>query len=95
MNDPTDKLSRSNDTNAASGSKGPSPALIGFGIVAVLAIIFFLQNGEQQSIDFWVFEWETTIRWAILMSIAFGVVLDRLFSFWWRRRGKRKQKQND
>ena len=33
------------------------------------------------------------MRWSILMSVVFGVVLDRLFSFWWRRR-KRRQNAN-
>ncbi|MCU1359442.1 MAG: hypothetical protein JWN99_731, partial [Ilumatobacteraceae bacterium] len=51
---------------------------------------FFLQNGERTSIDFLFFEKTTTKRWSILMSIVFGVVLDRLLSFWWRRRKNKK-----
>ena len=90
MNRPNDDLRRPNDNNAASGSNGPNIALIAFGIIAVLAVIFFLQNGERTSIDFWVFEKTTTKRWTILMSILLGVALDRLFSFWWRRRRRRK-----
>jgi uncharacterized integral membrane protein len=86
MNRANDDLTRSNETNAASGSNGPSIALIAFGIVAILAAIFFLQNGERTSIDFLVFEKRTTIRWSLLMAIVFGVVLDRLIGFWWRRR---------
>jgi hypothetical protein len=90
MNRPNDDPTRPNDTTAAGGSNGPNLALIAFGIIAILAVIFFLQNGESTSIDFWVFEKTTTKRWTILMSILFGVVLDRLFSFWWRRRKRRK-----
>ena len=90
MNRANDDLPRSNETNAASGSNGPSIALIAFGIVAILAVIFFLQNGERTSIDFLVFEKRTTIRWSLLMAIVFGVVLDRLIGFWWRRRRRNR-----
>lgn len=94
MNRPNDDLTTTNGARTAeSGSSGPSVALIAFGIVAILAVVFFLQNGEHTSIDFLVFEKDTTKRWSILMSVVFGVVLDRLFSFWWRRR-KRRQNAN-
>jgi uncharacterized integral membrane protein len=83
---------RAGDTNAASGSKGPSAALIVFGVIAVLAIVFFLQNSEPVFIDFLVFEKKTTIRWSILMAIVLGVLLDRLATVWWRRR---RSKKND
>lgn len=81
---------RNNETIAASGRSGPSPALIVLGAVGALAVIFFLQNGESTSVDFLFFEERTTIRWSILMAFVLGVVIDRLFSIWWRRRGKRK-----
>lgn len=71
------------------GRKGPSPALVVLGIVVALAVIFFLQNGEEVAIDFFVFEKVTTIRWSILMAVALGILLDRLFSIWWRRRRKK------
>ena len=83
-------LARANDTNAASGGNGISPSLIGFVIVAVLSVIFFFQNGDRTDIDLWVFDWNTTVRWSIVVSIFLGVVLDRLFSMWWRRRGRKK-----
>lgn len=88
-----DELMRPTETrvSAASGSNGPSVALIAFGIVAILAVIFFLLNGERTSIDFLVFEKTTTIRWSLLMAIVFGVILDRLFGFWWRRRKNKKK----
>lgn len=71
-------------------STGVSPTLIGFLVVAVLAVIFFLQNGEQSEIDLWFFTWDTTIRWSLLVAMAIGVLLDRLFSLFWRRsRAKR------
>lgn len=80
-----------NDPHAtASGRSGPSVTLIIFGVIAVLALVFFLQNSESVSIDFLVFEKNTTIRWSILMATVLGIVLDRLFSMWWRRRSKKK-----
>lgn len=83
-------LPRTGDTNAASGGNGVSPSLIGFVIVAVLAIVFFFQNGDMTNIDLWLFDWDTTVRWSIMVSIGLGIALDRLFGMWWRRRGKRK-----
>jgi uncharacterized integral membrane protein len=76
--------------SAASGRNGPNVMLILLGIVAAVCIIFFLQNSELTRIDLLVFEWTTTIRWSILMAIALGVLLDRSFSLWWKRRGDKK-----
>ena len=73
-------------SNAASGRSGPSPALIGFAIVALLGLVFFLQNGDRTEVDFLFFENRTTVRFSIIIAIAIGVLLDRLFSIWWRRR---------
>ena len=86
------ELPKSGDHQTASGTSGPSVALIAGLVVIALAIIFFLQNGEFVNIDFWVFEKRTTIRWSILMSIVLGIGLDRLVSIWWRRRRSKKDK---
>jgi hypothetical protein len=86
-------LSRSDDHQTASGSSGPSIALIAGLVVIALSVIFFLQNGEWVNIDFWIFEKRTTIRWSILMSILLGIGLDRIVSIWWRRRRARNKKQ--
>jgi len=72
----------------------PNIALIAGLVIVALCVIFFLQNGEKVSIDFFVFEKITTIRWSILMAVVLGVLLDRMFSIWWRRR-KRKNDKND
>ena len=84
-----DSITGAPDTNAESGRSGPSVTLIVFGVIAILAVIFFLQNSERTSIDFLVFEKTTTIRWSIVMAVVFGVLLDRLFTMWWRRRRKK------
>lgn len=84
----------SSDHQTASGTSGPSVALIAGLVVIALSVIFFLQNGEWVNIDFWVFEKRTTIRWSILMSILLGVILDRVVSIWWRRRRSKNKKKN-
>jgi uncharacterized integral membrane protein len=73
----------------ASGRSGPSITLIGLAIVIVLFVVFFLQNSESQTIDFLVFEKHTTIRWSLLVAVVLGILLDRIFTLWWRRRRRR------
>lgn len=75
--------------DVSNGRSGPSIMLILFLVVIGLAAVFFLQNSEPVSIDFLVFEKVTTIRWSILMAVALGILIDRVFSIWWRRRGKK------
>jgi uncharacterized integral membrane protein len=74
----------------ASGRNGPSITLIGLGIVTLLFLIFFLQNSEATTVDFLVFEKDTTIRWSIVVAVLLGIAIDRIFSIWWNRRAKRK-----
>ncbi|MCE9623664.1 MAG: hypothetical protein K8R99_15100 [Actinomycetia bacterium] len=74
----------------SNGRSGPSITLIFFLVVIGLAAVFFLQNSETVPIDFLVFEKETTIRWSLLMAVALGILIDRIFSIWWRRRGTKK-----
>ena len=73
----------------AAGRTSPSVTLIGFGLLVVLFVVFFLQNSETLSIDFLIFEKKTTIRWSLLVAVVLGVLIDRIFTMWWRRRGRR------
>ena len=73
----------------AAGRTGPCVTLIGFGVLVVLFVVFFLQNSETLSIDFLIFEKKTTIRWSLLVAVVLGVLIDRIFTMWWRRRGRR------
>jgi uncharacterized integral membrane protein len=75
--------------DAASGRNGPSVTLIGLGLVVVLFVVFFLQNSEQVIIDFLIFEKKTTIRWSLLVAVVLGILFDRAFAIWWRRRRRR------
>jgi uncharacterized integral membrane protein len=73
----------------SSAGNGLNPAIVAFVVVVALALIFFLQNGEKTQIDFLFFEKTTTKRWAVIVAIVLGIVLDRLFAIWWRRRRRR------
>lgn len=75
--------------DAASGRNGPNLTLIGLVVVVVLFVVFFLQNSERLSIDFLVFEKNTTVRWSLLVAVVLGILLDRIFTMWWRRRRRR------
>ena len=71
--------------DASSGRSGPSVTLIALAVVIVLFVVFFLQNSEQLTIDFLVFEKRTTIRWSLLVAVVLGILFDRIFTMWWRR----------
>lgn len=73
------------DDLAASGSSGPPWKLIALVLVVAAAVTFFLQNGEEASVEFlWLdFRWPL---WAVIgISILAGVLLDRLGGWQWRR----------
>jgi uncharacterized integral membrane protein len=80
--------------SVASGRDGPNPTLIVLGVVTALFVVFFLQNSDRTTIDFLVFEKQTTIRWSIVVAVLLGIALDRIFSIWWRRRGRRNKNNN-
>lgn len=60
--------------------------LVGLVVVAGLALLFALQNRNRTPVQFLF--WEVNSRqWvSIAVAIALGVLLDRLFQAWWRRR---------
>ena len=84
------QLDRNDDTNGhnavASGRNGPNIALILGVVVAVLTLVFFFRNSQPVKLNFLVFTKTSTVRWSIFVAILLGVLLDRLFSIWWRRR---------
>jgi uncharacterized integral membrane protein len=88
MNDSHEQ--RAEHASAASGGSVISPAIIGFLVVAALAVIFFLKNSHTVELDFIFFDHVTTVRWLIIISLVLGVLLDRTASIMWRRRKKRK-----
>jgi uncharacterized integral membrane protein len=79
-----------NDEGDGSGVRetrsGVSPLLIAFIVVAILALVFVLQNGDRAEIDFLFFDVGASVWVAIAIAIGVGIVLDRLLIAWWRRR---------
>ena len=69
--------------------EGISPTLIGLVVLAAATVIFIVQNSERPKITFLFFSVRTRLWVAIALAIALGVVLDRLFAIWWRRRKER------
>ena len=90
MNVENSKFSNDDQRPASSGGNGPNVTLIVLGIVSLLFIVFFLQNSKELNINFLFFERTTTVRWSLLLAVAFGVVIDRVGTMWWRRRKARK-----
>lgn len=89
--DPTTPESRGEQRHAAaSGSNGPSPWLIAFGLLAVVVVVFIIANDHSTEISFGFFHWTTTVRWSIFIAVALGVLLDRLLIFGLKRRRKKK-----
>lgn len=84
-----DQNKNAGQLQAESGRSGPSFALIVTGILAALIVVFILKNSAETTIDFMVFDWNTTVRWSIFIAVLLGVLLDRLFLAWWHRRGKK------
>jgi uncharacterized integral membrane protein len=64
--------------------------LIVFGLIAIVTVVFILQNRERREIDFLFFEVRTRVWVGLFIAVILGVVLDRLFQSWWRRRREAK-----
>lgn len=67
------------------GHQRPSPRLIAAAIVAVVIVVFIVANDKSTTISFWLFKWDTTVRWSIFIAMLLGVVLDRLLIWGFRR----------
>lgn len=83
-----------NDLGRVQGDGGTSgrtvsPVLVAWLVIAAVAVIFFLRNGENTKLDFLFITTHNKTRWLVITCIALGVVLDRLFVMWWRRRRQR------
>lgn len=75
---------------AESGTSGPPLKLIGLLIVVVALGVFVFQNDEQAQIEFlWI-----DVRWPVSLvigvSVAAGILLDRLGTWSWRRAKRRR-----
>ena len=69
---------------------GMSAGLIVSGIVAVAALIFILQNSEQQEVNFLFFSATVPLSLVIVISMVLGAILGWFFAYM-RRRKKRRE----
>jgi hypothetical protein len=76
----------------AAGRKGPSPTLVLLALLIVGGVAFFLQNTNATTIHFLFFQKDGETRWAIIVAVALGIAIDRIFTIWWRHR--RRQLNN-
>ncbi len=79
---------------SVSKKRGLSPMLIGLALLMAVAVIFVLQNRKPSKVNFLFFHYDGRQWGNILVAMAVGVLLDRLFSLWWHRR-KREPKRAD
>jgi uncharacterized integral membrane protein len=70
--------------------EGISPSLIGLVLLAVASVIFIVQNSDRSKVRFLFFSVTTRVWVGVVVAIALGVVLDRVFAIWWRRRRDRE-----
>ena len=66
-------------------SERPPLALIVGGIVAALAVVFVFQNTGDTTVNFLWIDFDSTLWFVIVLSIALGIIIDRLFAIWRRR----------
>jgi uncharacterized integral membrane protein len=70
--------------------KGTSFGVIVAGIVAVAAVIFVFQNGEEASVDFLFVSATVPLSVVIIISMVLGAVLGWILGYM-RRRKRRRQ----
>jgi uncharacterized integral membrane protein len=80
---------RDPDQPPAQERSGVSPTVIALGIVAIVAVVFIVQNSSRTDVNFLFFNVRSRVWVALLVAIGIGVLLDRLFIAWWRRRRTR------
>jgi uncharacterized integral membrane protein len=78
------------ETTVTPKKRTMSPTLLGFVVVVAVALIFILQNRGRTDIHFLFFD-HSGRQWVnVVIAMAVGVLLDRLFALWWRRRKRDK-----
>lgn len=84
-------MSHSNQIDEAQGGQaGPPLKLIALLILVILLAVFFFQNGDKAPIEFLWLDGNWPLWTVIGISVAVGIVLDRLFVWQWRRARRRK-----
>jgi uncharacterized integral membrane protein len=89
------EMSWNERTEVASGSDGAPPwKPIALVVVVAGLVTFFVQNGSDAPIQFLWMDGSWPVWSVIGISVAIGIVLDRLVSWQWRRARRRKARVN-
>ncbi len=65
---------------------GPAPYLVVAIVLAVAMAVFIIQNRDPTGIEFLFLDFNSRLWIILLLAMALGAALDRLFIAWWRRR---------
>jgi uncharacterized integral membrane protein len=85
---------KSNDrrSEAPAGDKTRvSPALIIGIVVAVLVVVFIVQNAKNSQVKFLFWDGTISLWIVIVISLILGAVLDRIVTWFMRRRARRAE----
>jgi uncharacterized integral membrane protein len=78
-------------TGAPQGEKSRiSVALVVWLLLIAVAVIFILQNTRHATITFLFWDGDVAIWIAIVIALILGALIDRLGTWYWRRRRRRE-----
>ena len=82
-----------NENSTKDQQQGTEPRSIPWGLISFIALVavvaaFVLQNRDRMPVNFLFFEINSRQWVNLIVAVAFGVVFDRLFIGWRKRRRK-------
>ena len=77
------------------GGKAPSLKLVLLLVLVVALAVFFFQNGDSARAEFLWMDANWPVRSVIIISVIVGILIDRLFTWQWRRARRRKAERDD
>ena len=72
------------------GRGGPPLKLIALLLLVIALAVFFFQNGDSTQVNFLWIDVSWPVRSVIIISVIAGIIVDRLFTWQWRRARRRK-----
>jgi uncharacterized integral membrane protein len=82
-----EQMARKDERESIESADGPNIGLIIAGVVAVLLVVFMLQNTDEQEISFLLFEGTIPLWMALLLAAIGGAIVGQIGMWLWRRRG--------
>jgi uncharacterized integral membrane protein len=71
-----------------------SPEIIGAAVLAIVLVIFIVQNDERVDVDWFVFNRRAALWTVILVSAVLGYLIGQLVEFGLKRRRRSHQKDH-